>query len=193
MSGKIILASSSPYRKALLNRLDLSFTVIGTDIDESPEPGEAPQQLVLRLAEAKALSAARLEPEALIIGSDQVAVLNGSPLGKPGSYENAVRQLRSMSGHCVHFHTALCLLNAATGTRQCRCVPYDVTFRELSDAEIERYLMAEQPYRCAGSFKSEQLGIALVERMDGEDPTALVGLPLIALRSMLAQEGLVLP
>ena len=173
----------------MLQRLNIPFSCRSPEIDESPLAGEAPEQQVLRLAEAKAAKIAENEPDAIIIGSDQLAVLNGGILGKPGNHENASRQLRAMSGHCVEFLTALCLLNTASGNRQLACVRDQVHFRNLSDQQIERYLNSEQPYQCAGSFKSEALGITLIEKIDGPDPTALIGLPLIKLTEMLANEN----
>lgn len=189
----LILASASPYRKQLLQRLHIPFSCQSPDIDESPLPDETPEQQVLRLAEAKAVRVAEHEPEAIIIGSDQLAVLDGNILGKPGDRENARRQLRSMSGQCVRFLTGLCLLNAASGHKQLHCIRVDVYFRSLSDQQIDRYLEVEQPYHCAGSFKSEALGISLIEKIDGPDPTALIGLPLTKLTEMLANENYNIP
>ena len=173
--------------------MKVPFSCRNPEIDESPLPGETPEQLVLRLAEAKAARIAELETGAVIIGSDQVAVLGDRILGKPGNYENARLQLRAMSGQCVRFLTALCLLNSASGNSQLACIRDDVYFRKLSDAEIERYLKSEQPYQCAGSFKSEALGITLIDRIDGQDPTALIGLPLIKLTEMLVNEDYKIP
>ena len=190
---KLILASTSPYRKQLLQRLRIPFSCRSPDIDESQLPDEPPEHQVLRLAEAKAARIAAGEPDAIIIGSDQLAVLDGKILGKPGSQENAREQLRSMSGHCVRFLTGLCLFNAASGHKQLDCVRVDVYFRVLSDQQIDRYLEAEQPYQCAGSFKSEALGISLIEKLDGPDPTALIGLPLIRLTAMLQNENYNIP
>ena len=189
----LILASTSPYRKQLLQRLGIPFSCDSPDIDESQLPDETPEHQVLRLAEAKAARVAEREPDAIIIGSDQVAVLDGNILGKPGNQDNARAQLRAMSGHCVRFLTGLCLLNTASGHKQLDCVRIDVYFRELSDRQIDRYLEAEQPYQCAGSFKSEALGISLIERFDGPDPTALIGLPLIRLTDMLQNENYNIP
>jgi len=155
--------------------------------------GEQPEALVLRLAEAKATKVSEFEPAALIIGSDQVAVLQNKILGKPGNYESAFRQLSEMSGHNVRFFTGLCLLNAINEKKQLACIPNDVQFRQLSAAEIERYLIREEPYQCAGSFKSEAFGITLIEKIDGSDPTALIGLPLIKLSEMLRNEKYNLP
>lgn len=186
---QIVLASSSPYRRQLLARLQLPFEVSVPDVDETPFPGETPETTATRLARAKARAVAEKIPDALIIGSDQVAVLEGVALGKPLTHDNALRQLRSMSGKTVVFHTALCLFNGRTGRLQERIVPYRVTMRSLTDAQIERYLEKEQPYHCAGSAKTEGLGIALIAGMQGDDPNALIGLPLMALVDMLAGEG----
>lgn len=185
----LILASTSPYRRELLSRLKIPFAVCAPEIDETPLPGELPQQTAERLAVAKARAVADQFPDALIIGSDQVAILEGKVLGKPHSHDNAFRQLSTMRGKCVVFHTALCLFNSRSGRSQLRTVPVTVRFRSLSDAQIERYLAREQPYNCAGSAKSEGLGIALIEKIEGEDPNALIGLPLIALVDMLQNEG----
>jgi septum formation protein len=186
---QIVLASSSKYRGELLARLGLPFEVASPDVDETPISGEAPQDTALRLAEAKALAVAARFPQALIIGSDQVAVLGTQALGKPGNHANAVKQLQAMRGKQVVFHTALCLHNAATGKSDARVVPYSVRFRNCSDAQIEAYLQREQPYDCAASARAEGLGIALIAAMHGEDPNALIGLPLIALTEMLAAHG----
>lgn len=186
---QLILASTSPYRRELLSRLQIPFEAFAPDLDETPLPGETPVQTATRLAEAKARAAGPRFPEALIIGSDQVATLDGLQLGKPHTHDNATRQLRMMRGRSVVFNTALCLYNSKTGTVQNRLVPFTVTFRELSDAQIERYLAKEQPYNCAGSAKSEGLGIALIARMEGDDPNALIGLPMIALIDMLQNEN----
>lgn len=185
----LILASTSPYRRELLSRLKLPFEVISPEVDESPLDGETPEQTAYRLAIAKAKAVATRYPDALIIGSDQVATLDGDQIGKPYTHENATRQLRTMRGKTVTFHTALCLYNSASGNIQARIVPFMVKFRDLTDNEIERYLVKEQPYNCAGSAKSEGLGIALIEKMTGDDPNALIGLPLIALIGMLNNEG----
>lgn len=186
---QLVLASSSPFRRALLDKLEVPFVTCSPDIDESPLPGESPESTALRLSEAKARAAAVLYPEALIIGSDQVATLDGRPFGKPGNHENAVRQLQEMRGRTVTFLTGLCLLNAKTGRVQLCGVPTHVSFRDLSDAQIEAYLRREQPYNCAGSAKSEGLGIALIAKMEGSDPAALIGLPLIALCDMFENEN----
>lgn len=187
---QLVLASTSPFRKALLQRLCMSFVTDAPAVDETPLPDEPPQDMVVRLAEAKARVVAQRHPGALIIGSDQCAVLDGRPLGKPGNHHNAVEQLRRLSGRRVVFQTGLCLFNDATGEAQSCCVSYAVSFRELNDAQIENYLHKEQPYNCAGSFKSEGLGVALFERMEGDDPSALIGLPLIELVSMLKCVGI---
>ncbi len=185
----LILASSSPYRRELLSRLQIPFTVQSPDIDETPMAGEAPEQTALRLAQAKARKVAEAYPAALIIGCDQVATLDGLQLGKPLTHDNAVKQLTFMRGRSVIFHSALCLYNASNQQMQAEVVPFTVTFRNLSDAQIENYLQKEQPYQCAGSAKSEGLGIAVIASMQGDDPNALIGLPLIRLIDMLAQQG----
>ncbi len=189
----LVLGSSSPFRRALLERLGLAFETSSPDVDERRHDDERAEDLVRRLAESKARAAGTRYPQALIIGSDQVAVLNDQVLGKPGSRERAIEQLRAVSGQTVNFLTGLCLYNSATGELQIEVVPYSVTFRQLDDERIGRYVDAEQPLNCAGSFKAEGLGIALFARMEGSDPTALIGLPLISLVSMLAQEGVELP
>lgn len=186
---KLILASTSAYRKELLSRLGLPFQTAAPDVDESPRGDETPAQLVLRLAEAKARAVAVQHPDALIIGSDQIATVEGQVLGKPGDHERALAQLRLASGKRLQFLTGVCLLNALTDRAQVEIVPFAVVFRELSDRTIENYLRRERPYHCAGAFKSEALGITLCERLEGEDPTALIGLPLIRLTHMLEQEG----
>lgn len=186
---QLVLASTSPFRKQLLERLGLPFVTAAPDVDESPQENESPAHLVARLAEAKARAVAKQFPSALIIGSDQTATINGTLLNKPGTHENAVQQLRLCAGHTVTFHTGLCLLKAARGTVQVEVIPFRVHFRQLDETQIENYLRREQPYHCAGSFKSEGLGIALFERLEGDDPTALVGLPLIRLARMLENEG----
>lgn len=186
----LILASSSVYRKELLERLQVPFICISPDIDETPFDNELPQQTALRLAQLKAIKIAELHPESLIIGCDQVATIDNQQLGKPITHENAVRQLRLMRGREVIFHSALCLYNASSKRMQAEVVPYIVKFRDLTDKQIENYLLKEQPYHCAGSAKSEGLGIAIIERMTGYDPNALIGLPLIALINMLNNENL---
>jgi septum formation protein len=188
-SPKLILASSSIYRKELLEHLQLPFAVISPDVDETPLAGESPDQTALRLAQEKARKVGGSEPDALIIGCDQVAILGGTQLGKPLTHDNAVRQLRLMRGREVTFHSALCLFNARTGGMQADVVPTVVIFRQLSDGQIEHYLQKEQPYHCAGSAKSEGLGIALIAAIHGDDPNALIGLPLIRLITMLQHEG----
>lgn len=186
---KIVLASTSPYRRELLGRLGLPFDCASPDIDESPLPTEPPEQTALRLAGAKALAVATNFRDALIIGSDQVACLEGRIFGKPGNHDNAVKQLQTMRGKTVNFFTGLSLLNTRTGRSQVIGVSTLVTFRQVSDAAIENYLKRERPYDCAGAAKSEGLGIALIERITGDDPNALIGLPLIALCDLLANEG----
>lgn len=185
----LVLASTSAYRKELLGHLGLPFTTAAPEVDETPLPDETPPQLVRRLAELKARAVAARYPGALIIGSDQVAVIDGQILGKPGNHERAVAQLRLASGKRLDFFTGLCLFNAASSNLQVEVVSFGVVFRRLSDQQIENYLRREQPYHCAGSFKSEALGIALCDRFDGEDPSALIGLPLIRLVRMLEQEN----
>lgn len=187
---RLILASTSTFRRDLLTRLDLPFTVQAPAVDETRLPGETAADLVARLAECKAAAVARTEPAALIIGSDQVAVLDGTIISKPGNYERAVVQLQQASGRTVVFYTGLCLLDSASGQRQIAVEEFRVVFRDLTPAMIERYLRREQPYQCAGSFKSEGLGIALFERLEGDDPTSLIGLPLIRLTRMLEAAGM---
>lgn len=189
----LVLASSSPYRRALLSRLRLDFNTHSPDVDEAPRPREAAPDLALRLALSKANAVAPRFPAALIIGSDQVAMSNGRQLDKPHNHAGATAQLRAMSGKAVTFYTALCLLNAASGHRQTAVVPVTVTMRALDDAQIDRYLAAEQPYDCAGSARIEAFGITLVEKISGDDPNALIGLPLIELCRMLRNEGIPLP
>lgn len=188
-SPQLVLASSSTYRRDLLERLQLTFSTEAPNIDESPISGELPEQTAARLAEAKAMAVKILFPQALIIGCDQVAALDGTLLGKPRTYDNALKQLQIMRGKTVMFHTALCLLNAVTGNLQTRVVPCQVSLREYSDAQIVGYLAKEQPYHCAGSAKYEGLGIALIQSVRSDDPTSLIGLPLIALVDMLKNEG----
>ena len=191
---QLVLASGSRYRRELLARLGLAFETCSPDIDEQPLPGEAPADSAARLAERKARVAAARFPGALIVGSDQVASCGGQRLGKPGDHANAVRQLRGLSGRVAEFHTAVALLDASSGAVQSRLVPCRVVFRRLSEARIEAYLRREQPYDCAGSARAEALGIALIARMETDDPTSLIGLPLIALTEMLERAGLpVLP
>ncbi|WP_309679036.1 Maf family nucleotide pyrophosphatase [Polaromonas sp.] len=188
-SRRLILGSSSPYRRELLQRLQIPFEVAAPDVDETPLPGESPHRLAERLALAKARAVASAHPEAVVIGSDQVAELNGQPLGKPGSHERAVAQLRQMRGQIVVFQTAVAVVCAASGFEESSLAAVKVRFRALTDDEIEAYLRAEQPYDCAGSAKSEGLGIALLESIDSDDPTALVGLPLIRTCNMLRAAG----
>src|SRR5947208_16272222 len=187
---RLVLASTSAYRKALLERLARALEVARPQVDGRPPGGEAPADTALRLAALKAQSVRAAHRDALIIGSDQVATSAGRILGKPGDHATAARQLRSLSGRSAEFHTALALLDAANGSVQTRVVPCRVHFRTLDDARIERYLVREQPYDCAGSAKAEGLGIALIARIDTQDPTALIGLPLIALTEMLEHAGL---
>jgi septum formation protein len=186
---RLVLGSTSPYRRELLSRLRLRFDVAAPDVDETPRPGEPPHQIASRLALEKARSVAARFPDAVVIGSDQVADLDGEPLGKPGTHERAVAQLRQMSGQTVVFQTAVAVLCAATGFEQLELAPVTVKFRVLSDSEIESYLLAEQPYDCAGSARSEGLGIALLDAIDNDDPTALVGLPLIRTCRMIRAAG----
>jgi len=192
-SGGLVLASTSPYRRELLGRLGLPFATTRPETDETALPGEAPEALVARLAEAKARAAAANHPDALIIGSDQVAVINGTVLGKPGTPQRAHEQLRAVAGQAVTFLTGLCLLDTASDEAQVVVEPFAVHFRELDEAQIARYIDRERPFDCAGSFKSEGLGIALFERLEGDDPAALVGLPLIRLVTLLAKAGVSLP
>lgn len=186
---RIVLASSSPYRRELLARLRLQFDTKTPGIDETALHGESAGATALRLAQAKARAVRGEFPRALVIGCDQVAELDGTCLGKPGSHDNAVAQLKAMRGKTVVFHTAVALLNSETGAMQAADVPTTVYFRDYSDSEIDRYLAAERPYDCAGSAKIEGLGIALVERVSSDDPSALIGLPLMRLATMLRAEG----
>ncbi|MCB5184358.1 Maf family nucleotide pyrophosphatase [Methylobacillus gramineus] len=187
---RLILASSSTYRSELLHRLQLPFTSISPEVDETPLSNERPEQTALRLAQVKARKVGETNPDSLTIGCDQVATIDGQQLGKPMTHDNAVRQLQLMRGRSVIFHSALCLYNTATANMQAEVVPYTVNFRQLSDQQIENYLQREQPYDCAGSAKSEGLGIAIIASMHGDDPNALIGLPLIRLVSMLENEGI---
>ncbi len=187
---RLVLGSTSPYRRELLGRLGLAFETASPHCDEAPLPGEAPQATALRLSVAKAESLARSYPDALIIGADQVASSDGRRLDKPRTHENAVRQLRLLSGQTAHFDTAVTLLDARNGNLHSCVVPCRVVFRKLDDQAIERYLAKEKPYDCAASAKAEGLGIALLERIETEDPTSLIGLPLIALTGMLERAGL---
>ncbi|MBP8923563.1 MAG: septum formation inhibitor Maf [Thauera sp.] len=193
MPMKLVLASTSAYRKMLLERLHLPFDTDRPETDETPLPGEAPAATAERLAAEKARAVAGRWPDALVIGSDQVAHLGDEVFGKPGTEARAIAQLQRMRGQTVVFHTALAVLNTRTGHLQVEVIPTQVRFRNLSDDEIRRYVAKEQPLDCAGSAKSEGLGITLLDAMPGEDPTALIGLPLIALSRMLRAEGLELP
>ncbi len=185
----LILGSSSRYRRELLERLRIPFEVAVPDIDETPLPGESPDATALRLSRRKAEAIAARHPDALVIGSDQVVTLDGQQIGKPGSHDKALAQLKLMRGRTVTFHSALCLLDARNGQPQLADVQTLATFRDLSDAELESYLHLEHPYDVAGSAKSEGLGIALLSRVESDDPTALIGLPLIALTTMLRNVG----
>jgi len=187
---KLVLASTSPFRRELLDKLNLPYETDSPDIDESPLPGESIESMVLRLAEGKARAVAERHPNSLIIGSDQSAVLNGQQLTKPGGYDKAFAQLKAACGQKIVFQTSLCLLNTQTSQIQSALVPYTVVFKQLNDEQIKYYLEQEEPYNCAGSFKSEALGIALFERFEGEDPNALIGLPLIKLVEMLNKENM---
>ncbi len=189
ITPKIVLASTSIYRRELLQRLQIAFETTDPQADEKLLPDETPQRSALRLAEVKARAVSAKYPGALIIGSDQVAVLDEAQLGKPMTHANAIRQLQRVRGREVFFYTAICLLNSSTDHVQTRLVPCQVKFRHFSDQQIENYLCKEQPYHCAGSAKSEGLGIALIEYMRSDDPNALIGLPLIALVEMLGSEG----
>jgi septum formation protein len=186
----LILGSTSRYRSELLSRLKLPFEVVAPDVDETPQVGESPAVLASRLALAKAVEVARRHPNAVVIGSDQVADLNGEPIGKPGNHERAVAQLRRMSGQTVVFQTAVAVVHLSADFSDSALVPVTVKFRQLSDIEIERYLQIEQPYDCAGSAKSEALGIALLDAIDSSDPTALVGLPMIQTCALLRRAGI---
>ena len=187
----LILASTSVYRRELLERLHISFEVISPKVDETPLTGESTLDLALRLAQAKAAAVAKQYPHAWVIGSDQVADLCGAAIGKPGNFERAMAQLQLMRGQTVTFHTALCLMQGAVHTTL--SIPTEVTFRKLSDDVLENYLLTEEPYDCAGSAKSEGLGITLLEAIKSDDPTALIGLPLIALTGLLRDAGFVIP
>ncbi len=189
-STRLVLASTSPFRKEILKKLGVAFETASPDIDESPLANETPPQLVIRLAEQKARAVADEFPEHLIIGSDQVAVIDNKIIGKPHTHERAVEQLSNASGKTIRFYTGLCLYNSKTDHYESEAVPFDVVFRKLSPSQIEHYLRAEKPYNCAGSFKSEALGISLFEKLVGEDPNTLMGLPLIRLVAMLEKQGL---
>jgi septum formation protein len=190
---RLVLASTSPYRRELLGRLGIPFATAAPDVDETPRDGEAPSATALRLAREKAEALAPDFPDALIVGGDQVAELDRRPLGKPLTHANAVRQLRLCSGRTVEFHTGLCLLDAANRTAQAAVARNRVRFRKLDDDEIDRYLRREQPYDCAGSAKADAFGIVLIEALEGDDPNALIGLPLILLAGMLRRAGVKLP
>lgn len=187
---KLLLASGSPYRKQLLERLGLQFSCHAPDIDETPLPEETAETLTLRLSAEKARTLAARYPNHRIIASDQAAQLGSSILGKPGTYDKAIRQLQNCSGQTVTFYTGLCLLNTATGQQQLDCVPFTVHFRDLSTQQIESYIKKEEPLDCAGSFKCEGLGITLFTKMSGDDPNSLTGLPLIRLTDMLINENI---
>lgn len=186
---KLVLASTSPFRKAILDKLGLKFDTESPKTDETPQLRETPQHLVERLSIAKAKAVADKTKNALVIGSDQVSVINGEIIGKPHTHENAVKQLQNASGKTVTFFTGLCLYNSDTQQYQSEVIPFDVVFRPLTDKQIESYLKKEEPYNCAGSFKSEALGIVLFEKLQGEDPNTLMGLPLIRLVKMLENEN----
>ncbi|MBF0270556.1 MAG: septum formation inhibitor Maf [Magnetococcales bacterium] len=188
--SRLVLASTSPYRRELLERLGLPFAVAAPGGEERSLPGEPPERMVCRLAEEKARSVASLDPDAVVIGSDQVAVIDGRVMGKPGTVENAAAQLRLASGREVVYCNGLCLLSPTEPRRQIAMIPFRVFFRTLSDDQIQRYLERDRPFDCAGGFKSERLGIALFSRMQGDDPTSLMGLPLIALTGMLNRIGM---
>ncbi|MEC6796673.1 nucleoside triphosphate pyrophosphatase [Photobacterium sp. S4TG1] len=190
MNQSLVLASTSPFRKSLLEKLQLPFTTANPNVNEAMLDNESATALVMRLAQAKAIACAESYPSHLIIGSDQVCVIDGEILGKPHTEANACAQLRAASGKVITFYTGLCLYNSRTQSSQVICEPFHVHFRTLTDNEIAHYVAQEQPLYCAGSFKSEGLGIALFDRLEGRDPNTLVGLPLIALREMLANEHL---
>ena len=193
MAAKLVLASTSSFRKMLLDKLDIPFETASPDIDETHRPDESPADLVQRLSIEKALAVAKDYPEHLIIGSDQVACVDGQILGKPGDFTRAKQQLTRASGKKVTFYTGLTLVNSVSGNRQTICEPFTVHFRQLNEQQIERYLNKEQPFNCAGSFKSEGYGITLFSKLEGDDPNTLIGLPLIRLVQMLENEGLALP
>jgi len=189
----LVLGSTSPFRRALLEKLGLPFSCAAPEVDETRHADESATALVTRLAEAKARAVAASHPRALVIGSDQVACLDDAVLGKPGDRPHAIAQLTACAGRVVTFHTGLCLYNAASDRAQVLCEPFRVHFRPLDPAQIARYVDAEQPFNCAGSFKSEGLGITLFARLEGDDPNALIGLPLIRLVQLLGNEGITLP
>jgi len=190
---KLVLGSTSPFRRTLLEKLAIPFSTDSPDIDETQQPGESPEELVRRLAEAKARDVGARHPDALVIGSDQVACIAGRILGKPGNRANAIDQLTAASGLSVTFYTGLCLYDTRSQLAQVAVEPFVVHFRDLERAQIERYVDHEQPYNCAGSFKSEGYGITLFSALQGRDPNSLVGLPLILLVEMLDNEGIALP
>jgi septum formation protein len=190
LQSKLILASSSPFRQQLLARLQLDFECRSPEVDEATRPGEGAVHYVRRLAESKARAIAQLEPGAVVIGSDQCALLDGQILGKPGNHENALHQLRRAQGNSVVFHTAVCVIRLRANFCVVEEVPFEVEFRQLSDRQLEHYLRVEQPYQCAGSFKAEGYGSCLFRRMRGDDPSALIGLPLLKLTEMLEAAGI---
>ncbi len=192
LKKRIVLASRSVYRRDLLRRLGLEFSRYSPDIDETPKDNESPEEMVRRLAMEKAHAVTEKYANALVIASDQAAVVDGQVLGKPGNYEKAFRQLQLVSGKAVTFHTSLCLFNSATGHMQTVVEPFTVYFRSLTEDQIGNYLRCDKPYDCAGAFKSEGLGVVLFERMEGDDPNSLIGLPLIRLWQMLEREGIYL-
>ncbi len=193
MMQQLVLGSTSPFRKALLEKLGIPFCTDTPNTNEARQPGESPTDLVLRLAEAKAREVANRHPAAMIIGSDQVACVDGEILGKPGNRENAIAQLTAAAGKTVTFYTGLCLYNSANEQTQTGVEPFTVHFRNLTPGQIERYVDLEQPFNCAGSFKSEGFGITLFSALEGRDPNSLIGLPLILLVEMLADQGITLP
>jgi len=190
---KLVLASTSPFRQQILRKLNIDFDIADPQVSENRFDNETPQQLVSRLSEAKARAVAVRYPDALIIGSDQVAVLDNNILGKPLHHENARHQLSLASGKKITFYTGLCLFNSATANSQVSCVLFNVYFRTLNENQIEHYLQTDKPYNCAGSFKSEGFGISLFEKLEGDDPNTLIGLPLIELIRLLANEGVYIP
>lgn len=189
----LVLGSTSPFRRALLEKLGLPFVTVAPQVDETRQPGETPEALATRLAEAKARAAAVEHPQALVIGSDQVACIDSAILGKPGDRATAIGQLKQASGRVVTFYTGLCLYDATADRSRVVCEPFRVHFRSLSEQQIARYVDAEQPFNCAGSFKSEGYGITLFERLEGDDPNSLIGLPLIRLVDLLGEAGITLP
>lgn len=193
MPRSIVLGSTSPFRKELMDKLHIAYSTAAPNIDETPLSSESPEDMVLRLSLEKAKAVAEDNSDALIIGSDQCAVLDNLVMGKPGTHEKAIEQLRNSSGKTVSFLTGLCVYDAKDKTYQVECVPFEVGFRDLTDTEIDNYLRIEEPYNCAGSFKSEALGVTLFNKMQGEDPSALIGLPLITLCGMLRNKGVALP